>query len=126
MKLSKKQILIITFLVGLMLPIISWVVELFRYDMDFTFKSIIELHSINTAFWLLDLMPFLFVYAMYKSYNVWVYTKNEYNDLKNQLENQTINIKRVSSFAEKIGNGVYDSKFDITDENDTLSKKIQN
>lgn len=126
MKLSKKQIVAITFLVGLLLPILAWVIDLFRYDLEFSISGIIELHSINTAFWILDILPFLFAFAIHKAYDIWAVSKTDYEDLRNQLENQTINIKRVSSFAEKIGNGEYDSKFEITDKNDTLSKTIQN
>ena len=77
MKLSKKQIVAITFLVGLLLPMLAWVIDIFRYDLEFSLSGIIELHSINTAFWILDILPFLFAFAIHKAYDIWAVSNTD-------------------------------------------------
>jgi len=125
-KVKRKYIILLVFIIGLIFPILSWVIEISSTNESFSFTGIRSVHFISPVLFIIDFFPFILSFIAYLFYDKWVKLYSEYLGVSQSFENQTSNIKNVSTFAEKIGNGEYDYEFDMADDNDTLSKTIKN
>ncbi|NLF42488.1 MAG: GAF domain-containing protein, partial [Bacteroidales bacterium] len=126
MKLTKNQTLFLAFLIGLLFPLFGWVLEFNRLAIDFSIEGIGQVHKSNPVLFILNMLPFIFLFVTYYIYEKKKLINSRFDNLQTNLLKQTENIHRVATFAEKIGNGDYAYQIDITDESDTLGKTIQN
>jgi len=126
MKIKKKNIILFAFLLGLIFIILTWIIEFATANLPLSFSGFQELHFNRPSLFIIELLPFLFVFIFYIFYDKWKTLFSEYKDVLQSFENQTSNIKNVETFAEKIGNGEYDYEFNLADDNNTLSKTIKN
>jgi len=123
---DKKQVVIFSVLVGLLFPLLAWIIELSRLNMGFGASSISAIHKNNPVLIFLDTIPFIFGVLGFLLYKIYEKKKAELDHVNVQLKQQTRNINQVSTFAEQIGNGRYDIDFEVTDDSDTLGKTLQN
>ncbi len=127
MNITKRKFILIAFGVSLIIPILVWIINILSYHLlTLSFASIGKLHVLNPSIWIVDLIPILMAIIAHKVYDIWKELRNDYQKLSEDLNMQTNTIERVSTFAEKIGNGEYDYQFEVEDDSDTLSKSIQN
>ncbi len=124
--ISKKQIIIISLIVGLVFPLFAWIIELSQSGLGFNMQAIKQIHLENFSLIIIDFIPLIFVVLGYLLYNYIQNREIELEKVNQQLSRQTQNINQVSSFAEQIGNGRYDIEFEVSDDSDTLGKTLQN
>jgi len=126
MKVKRKYIVLLTFLIGLVFPIFSWIIEISYTNSNYSLTGIRNIHFFNPSLFIIDFFPLILSFISYIFYDKWTKLFTEYTNVSQSFENQTLNIKNVATFAEKIGNGEYDYEFDMADDKDTLSKTIKN
>jgi PAS domain S-box-containing protein len=123
---DRKQIVILSVIIGLAFPLFIYIVELSRHNLSFGMASFQLVHLNNPALILINIIPVLFGLIGWGVYNFLDKKFQEVEKINQQLSRQTQNIHKVATFAEQIGNGRYDIEFDITDDSDTLGKTLQN
>lgn len=127
MALTKKNILLLVFGISLLLPIFTWIISIYsHYRLSFSFSSFIQLHVSNPAIFIVDLIPVITTLIASYLYDKWETFKKEHNKIQSDINFLKGTIDKVSTFAEKIGNGDYDYEFSVTEDSDLLSKSIQN
>jgi len=124
--LNKNQFILLLFGLGFLFPFLAWIIELSKSATAFNISGIAEIHRINPTLFIIDTIPVIFAVVGYLIINKKEEIQEQFDEVKAQLSNQTENINRVATFAEKIGNGQYDIDFEISDESDTLGKTLQN
>ncbi len=123
--LSKGHFILLLFGLGLLFPLLAWIIELSRSGITFTLSGIFEIHRQNPVLVIIDMIPIVFAVMGYLISEKKEEMQKQYNGMHEQLESQTKNINRVASFAEKIGNGQYDIEFEVASDSDTLGKTLQ-
>lgn len=123
---SQKQIILLSILLGLVFPVMAWLIELGRLNLGLSFSSWVQIHQNNPVLIIIDLFPVITGIAAYLITMYLQKKEKEFEQINYQLSQQTKNIHQVSSFAEQIGNGQYDIEFEVTDDSDTLGKTLQN
>jgi PAS domain S-box-containing protein len=124
--LNLRQFVIACFTLGLLFPVIGWIIELGRIDLGFSISNIGAAHSNNPLLVLLDLVPFVFAFLGFLGYEKLKSLAFAFEKANIKLDNQTANINKIASFAEKIGSGQYDIEFEVTDSSDVLGGMLQN
>jgi len=124
--LNIRQFVIACFTLGLLFPLIGWLIELSRAGVSFTIANIGLIHSNNPIIIILAFIPFILALLGYLGYEKLKAITTAFNEANSKLEKQTANINKIASFAEKIGSGQYDIEFDVTDSSDILGKMLQN
>lgn len=123
---DRKQIVLLSVILGLSFPLFIYILELSRLELALSYASIQQVHQTNPALVLLNIIPFLMGIAGWSIYNYLQDKQLELERINLQLNMQTQNIHKVASFAEQIGNGRYDIDFEVSDDSDTLGKTLQN
>lgn len=124
---EKRKIVLAVFGISFLIPLMVWIISIYSYyRLTLSLSSIGYLHVMNPSVWVVDLIPFIITFLASKVFDKWEEVKKDYSKLNEDLYAQTDTIQKVSTFAEKIGNGEYDYYFEVKDDSDTLSKSIQN
>ena len=124
--LSKGHFILLLFGLGLLFPLLAWIIEMSKSGIAFTLPGIFEVHRQNPVLVIIDMIPIVFAVIGYLISEKKEEVQKQYNAMQEQLNSQTQNINRVASFAEKIGHGQYDIEFEVANESDTLGKTLQN
>ena len=124
--LSLKHFVLICFALGLLFPVFGWFIELGRMDLSFSLSNLGLAHKNNPILIILNFIPFLFALIGYVGFQKLNELKNAFDKSSHKLKQQTANINKIASFAEKIGSGQYDIEFEITDSADILGKMLKN
>ncbi len=122
---DKRQIVLLFFGMGLLFPCFAWIVELSKPGIEFSLSGIIEIHKKTPVLMILDFVPIVFAVMGYLVVQKKEDMQVQFDCIQAQLSNQTENINRVATFAEKIGNGNFDVDIEL-DESDTLGNAMQN
>jgi len=125
-KIKRKYIILLAFGLGLLFPILSWIIAIPSANLHFSLSGIKEVHLVNPTLFIIDCFPIILSIIAFLFFDKWIKLFDTYTNVSRSFENQTSNIRNVSTFAEKIGNGEFDYEFDMADDNDTLSKTIKN
>ncbi len=109
---------------GLLFPVIGWIISAGNMNLPINPESIAIMHKAIPALWIIDIIPiFLFVISLL-IFNIIATNKKQFEELSKDIERQKNTINEVATFAEKIGNGEYDYKFETQDQDNALSSSI--
>jgi len=121
---TRKNIVLISFLLGFTIPLFGWIIEVNRQGLPFTPSSLVKIHSGNPVILLLLFIPALFIIASVMLSKHWKSQSELLESAYDELEYQKQNIDRVSEFAKKVGNGALQGDFEITEYSDILGKSL--
>src|SRR6056297_1658885 len=107
--------------VSILIPIIAWVINIISGNLAFSFSSIAQIHKTNPTLWVIDSIPVVIGVVIYIYYRKREKEKLVFEDIINQRD---LDIDRNATFAKKIGEGHYDAKLEIKNENDVLGKSL--
>jgi PAS domain S-box-containing protein len=124
--LDKKQIIIISILIGLAFPVFIYLVEFSRLNINISLESLQVVHHNSPTLFIINLIPVIFGLIGLGAFTFLDKNRLELEKVNSLLDSQTQNIQKVATFAEQIGNGRYDIEFEVVDESDTLGKTLQN
>jgi PAS domain S-box-containing protein len=123
-KTNKKIIVnnaVLGFGIGLLFPAVSCIIDFLISGMAFTFTNFLEIQRYNPVQIVVNFVPILGAIA-----GVWLTKRlherrEEYDQIISE-KNEKIN--RNAEFAKEIGEGNYNVKIDLKDENDALSTSL--
>lgn len=123
--LTRKQIVLISILAGLIFPAFGWIMELSRMSLGLSFSSLGMIHQENPVLIILLFIPLIFAVISWYACSFMEKAKQEREQMNQQMSLQAQNINKVATFAEEIGNGKYDIEFEVNDDSDTLGKTLR-
>ncbi|BDX37858.1 hypothetical protein CYCD_12130 [Tenuifilaceae bacterium CYCD] len=111
----------IAIVMGLLFPIIAWVIDISLKGIAFNFANLVAIHKTNGVLWIIDIFPLIITYL------TWVQLKRHYSKvaiLERELNQRDEDINKNALFAKRIGEGDYVSAFEIGGEDDILGKSL--
>lgn len=111
----------IAIVMGLLFPIIAWVIDISLKGIAFNFANLVAIHKTNGVLWIIDIFPLVITYL------TWVQLKRHYSKvaiLERELNQRDEDINKNALFAKRIGEGDYVSAFEIGGEDDILGKSL--
>jgi PAS domain S-box-containing protein len=106
---------------SLLFPLISWVVEISRLRISFSFKGIFQVHKDCPVLWILDLIPvFIVVFA----YIIEKKRSLEKQQFDAQINERDARLNAMAEFSTQIGQGNYNAKLDLASEKDILGHSL--
>ncbi len=117
----KINILIIALIVGLIFPIISWIIEIISNNTHISFSGIFRMHKENPILWLIDIVPLVFLII---AYIIKVRSEQEKIQFDIKISERDERLNKMAEFAKQIGEGNYDTKLDITANGDILAQSL--
>jgi len=111
----------IAIVMGLLFPIVAWVIDISLKGIAFNFANLVAIHKTNGVLWIIDIFPLVITYL------TWVQLKRHYSKvaiLERELNQRDEDISKNALFAKRIGEGDYVSAFEIGGEDDILGKSL--
>ncbi|OFY84249.1 MAG: hypothetical protein A3F72_14605 [Bacteroidetes bacterium RIFCSPLOWO2_12_FULL_35_15] len=112
---------IASFLIGWIIPVVLWAIDISQSYLPFNFESIGHIHSLNNLHWLFDITPFAIGNIVLVG---GLLLNNSYSILKSQLIAREESIDNVRIFAEQIGEGNLDSEIKLAEGDENLTNAI--
>ncbi len=116
----KSRIIILSFLIGLIFPMLAWILEIIIKKTIISFSGIIEIHK-NPAIWIMDLIPVIIAITVYI---VIRQRKKEKQLFDAQIRERDAKLDKMAEFAMQIGKGNYETNLDISTNNDVLVNSL--
>ena len=92
---------ICSFSLGILIIIISYVVNIKKFNLPLTFQSIVTLHNINFLHYIIDLLPLIFTAFIILPYKTFVLKelkiKEKISEQKDEILEDIINAKRLQT-----------------------------
>ncbi|MBN1598561.1 MAG: PAS domain S-box protein [Bacteroidales bacterium] len=118
---EEANLLPVSIIIGFLLPVISWIIEIIIHKTPVTPTGIIQLHKENPSLIFLDLVPFIFISIVY-------FFQNRQNTsitrFDNQIKERDTRQQEMAEFANQIGEGNFNIKLDTAIHNDTLAQSL--
>jgi len=112
-KFRQRYLKYLGFPFGIMFPMVAYIVDILVKDLQFTFRSIVHLHSINPLHWIIDTAPLILGLSFY-------FVINKLNDIvdefKHSAEVRKQNEQKLLSFIEDINRGDFNSSIAVNEE----------
>jgi len=115
------NILTVAIVIGIAIPVITWIIEIIVRDLPVTPASIILLHRNIPSLLLVDVLPFILVAISYLIKNQQKLSTAKYDE---QLADRDKKIESMAEFAKQIGEGNYNTQLDISTHNDALAQSL--
>ncbi len=106
---------------GLFLVLCSWIFEFTSQGIQFSLNGIITIHLASPTLWIIDLLPFFFIYIVHIQEKR---HKEKVNFLEKEIKQREEDTNKNALFAKTIGEGDYHASFQISDEDDILGKSL--
>ncbi len=113
----------ISFLIAIVYVVAVLIIDLYYKNMQITFYNILKLHSQNQILFLVDAVPIIFAFAIYRFSHIYSLKIREYQDV---IERETQKSKNTFNFIEQLRQGKTDSKFEFFYARDTLAQSLVN
>lgn len=119
-KKSQLKFAFLGFMIGMIFPLIAWIIEIKKYSLNFDADSLGYIHSNNLIVYLTDLAPFVLAVIFYVLIINAVKIRNELNQTIKKMNEV---LQKNSEFAKKIGQGDLIADLEVKD-NDTLGQSL--
>ncbi|MBN2275212.1 MAG: PAS domain S-box protein [Bacteroidales bacterium] len=106
---------------GSLFPLISWVVEIIRMHVSFTFSGLYQIHKNNPVLWIMDLIPLLVIGL---AYIIDRKRKSEKQIFDEQINERDARLNTMAEFSKQIGEGNYNVDLDVTSSQDFLGHSL--
>jgi len=108
-------------IIGCLLPVISWIIEIIVHKLTVTPASIIQLHRLNPSLIIIDITPFILITV---AFLITQQQKEERISYTERLKDRDKLLENMAEFAKQIGKGNFNTHFDLTSNNDTLAQSL--
>ncbi|MBE9467182.1 MAG: PAS domain S-box protein [Bacteroidetes bacterium] len=108
-------------IIGVVVIIIAWVINMITMDINFSFANLAHMHITNPILFIIDALPICF-YFIVKFFSKVI--KKRILDFEAKIKDQTENIRNNAQFAQKIGEGDFSFDQMSIDKNDVLGKSL--
>jgi PAS domain S-box-containing protein len=115
------NIVTLAIIIGVSIPLISWIIEIATNKLPVTFSSIVQLHKNTPSFLLVDLLPLVLILVAYVIKYQQTTSEEEYDK---QLSDRDKRLENMAEFAKQIGEGNYTTQLDISTHNDALAQSL--
>jgi PAS domain S-box-containing protein len=119
--LSLTNVLLVSFLAGLIFPMSSWLIDIIINNTPITPDGIWSMHLRNPVHFITDIIPFLIAAA------VWYTTYQRMRDRKffqSEQEYRNAHLNKNAQFAMDIGAGNFERQFVLDNQDDVLGKSL--
>ena len=107
--------------VSLLFLFVSWIIDILLHNQSVSFQTIAHIHKSNPIHWLIDSLPIIVIVVIYFSIKK---RKRDKSAFEKIIEQRDQDINRNARFAKKIGEGIYDDKDDLVDEDDIIGRSL--
>jgi PAS domain S-box-containing protein len=122
-KLFKEDVNPIPFatIVGCLLPLVSWTIEIIKHKVTISPSGIIQMHADNPSLILMDIVPVILI-----SLTSIIHFHNKESRLQfdDKIKERDKRLEEMAKFAKQIGEGNYKTNLDISSNNDTLAQSL--
>ncbi|MBN2519973.1 MAG: PAS domain S-box protein [Bacteroidales bacterium] len=113
--------IIFSIIILILVPLISWIFEIFNNELNISFSSIHKIHQYNKILYFIDLFIIFFgIYLIYHFRNYYKTSKYFINEIKHRDDS----ISRIASFTKNIGEGNYDIVIESDGKEDVLTESL--
>lgn len=119
-KIKTLRITLLGFLIGLLFPLIAWIIQIINEKIFFSFNSIIYIHSKTKILYIIDIAPIIISISAYFLSN---YARNLYSNVSKNISRMNKLLENNTDFANRIGKGDLHTKFS-PDTNDPLGQAL--
>lgn len=100
---------------------ISWIIDILTNNLSVSLNTIVTIHKTNPIHWLIDLLPLIVGIVIY-----FMIRKREKDSaaFEKIIEQRDQDINRNAKFAKKIGEGIYDDRDDLIEEDDIIGRSL--
>lgn len=114
------KLILLSILIGLIFPLIAWIIEFSSYDMVLNFSTFIYIHSKNKLLFIVDLAPLILAII---TYFVAKRSKHYYDAIYRELTKYEELLQKNTEIAMRIGKGDYNFSYS-PDKTDTLGQTL--
>jgi PAS domain S-box-containing protein len=108
-------------IIGLLIPLVSWIIEIIVHKTPVSFSVIATLHRANPSLFVCDIVPVIFIsLAAYIYYQL----KVSKSDFDERIRLRDDRLQNMAEFAKQIGEGNFNTQLDITEHNDALAQSL--
>lgn len=100
---------------------ISWIIDILTNNLSVSLKTIADIHRNNPIHWLIDLIPIIVGVVIYFTIKKREKDKAAFEKI---IEQRDQDINRNARFAKRIGEGIYDDRDALIDENDIIGRSL--
>jgi PAS domain S-box-containing protein len=111
----------IAIVLGFMLPLLSWVIEIIIHKIHISPAGLIQLHKENPSLIVMDIVPIILISL---AALVQFHLKEAKSQFDEKLKERDKRMKDMAEFAKQIGEGNYKTTLDIASNNDTLAQSL--
>ncbi len=116
-----RQRVSLAFIIGIMFPIGAWIIDFWAKGIPFSLQGLLTLHSSNPLHYIIDLAPFIIAYV------TWFQANQQFRKillLEKELRQRDEDIEKNARFAQQIGEGDYNTPFQVGSNDDILGKSL--
>ncbi len=107
--------------IALLLPFLSWIIDIIVNDLPVNLKAIGQIHKSNPSLWFVDLIPVVVGIVIYLFLRKIEKDKRKFQEI---IEERNKDLSRHATLAKQIGEGDYDIDFDIKENDDILGNSL--
>jgi len=126
MRIKSIHIILMYLIVGIAFPISAWLIHISILAIPYSIESIVYIHTQQPLHFLLDIIPLLAIFLAIKSRKATLDVVAQVEEWKGTTERYQKNIHSLTSFANHIGQGNYETTLPDDMERDLLSETLLN
>jgi hypothetical protein len=111
----------VAIIVGCLLPLVSWVIEIIIHGIKITPSGILQLHKLNPSLIVIDIVPIILISLAAVIHFQYKESKLQFDD---KIRERDKRLEEMAKFAKQIGEGNFNTNLDITSNNDTLAQSL--
>jgi PAS domain S-box-containing protein len=108
-------------IIGCLLPLISWIIEIIIHKVPVSFSGILLLHRESPSLLVIDAVPIIFISLAAFLYFQLKANKSEFDE---QIRIRDERLQNMAEFTKQIGEGNFNTRLDVTEHNDTLAQSL--
>ncbi len=107
--------------ISIIIPILSWFINILKIEVPFSISSIEKIHINNPSLWFIDFTPIIVGFVIYFYQKKLNANKLKFKEI---LDKRNHHINKNANYAKQIGEGNYNIEFNDIEENDVLGKSL--
>ena len=117
-----QQYVVMGFLLGILFPFGSWIVDIIHRDIPLSFTGIFLMHKTNPLHLIIDLAPFILAIT------AWFLAKKIHKEqqvFEDDIKNKQAYLSSVSRFTEEISKGNYEAELQSEEDDELVNKLLE-
>lgn len=118
---DKKNLTLAGASIGLVLPLLAWIIDMVRLNLPFSFSGFVQMHQLDPVLYIVYLIPLLIGGGLFLFLQI---REKEQAGFVKQLTEKNRRIDINAEFAKEIGKGNFQATLNIDDQDDILGKSL--